>query len=410
MWLYWALIATFLLLTTASVDASALKRAGIEDGDDEEEEEGYDEDDYIGKDTVVQPEYLKIREGIEFLSEADAPHYFVPASLKPGQMERLFWRETKQPVNREAYVIGLPPQLVNEFQEYIERDGMMEIARKILYENEPSVNHNEHRLYTLNDGMKWSNKGGRWEGTDLMWFDPADEESFESLLSVLRRGGFDAVMDTIGKQFGLESLTIEGIGALFLSHFDYDPGLAQIHNDMYGAAGSFYNVIVPVHIPKSGYPMYVGDGSGYKPVNVTYNAGLVVGADTNHGTGDCDYRETGEMRLSFAIYMADINDENVERIAADETSLWPTDGDVDWLLAQTGRAWSKDGKKSLKNDTGRTPIHVQDEREDCSMSTDRCLTDLAGFRLSCAKTCVLYMENDEYYSMFAESASSEEEL
>jgi hypothetical protein len=193
-----------------------------------------------------------------------------------------------------------------------------------------------------------------------------------------------------------------------LTHFDYEPGLTHVHTDMRGAEGTFYNVIVPVHIPKSGFSMYVQDETDVKPLNVTQNAGLVVGADTYHGTGDCDYRETEESRLPFAIYMADINDENVEIIASDSTSLFPTDGDVDWLLTQTGRLWSKDGKNSLKNDKGRMPLNVQDEREDCSMSTDLCLTDPSGFRRECAKTCAVYMEDDDYYSMLfvAENAAS----
>lgn len=387
-----------------------------EDDYDEDEDDYFDEEEdkeYEQGEIVVQPEYLQIREDVEFFSEADVPHYFVPASLEPGQMERLFWRATKQPVDREAYVIGLPPQLLKEFQEYVERDGMMEIARTLLYDTEPFGNE-DHRLYRMDDGMNWAAKGPRWEGTDAIWFDPADEESFESLLSVLRRGGFDAVMDTIGKKFELEGLMVQGIGAMFLSHFDYEPGLTHIHTDMIGAEGTFYNVLIPVHTPESGYSMYVQDKPDAKAINMTHSVGLVIGADTKHGTGDCDYRQTGDFRLSFSVYMADIDDENVEIIASDPTSLWPTDGDIDWFLAQAGRLWSKDGKNSLENDKGRTPMNVQDQREYCSMSTDLCITDPAGFRLECAKTCGIYMEDDKYYSMLlaenASSSSDEEEL
>lgn len=35
---------------------------------------------------------------------------------------------------------------------------------------------------------------------DMIWIDPGDEECFESLLHVLRKGGFDTVLESVAEQ------------------------------------------------------------------------------------------------------------------------------------------------------------------------------------------------------------------
>jgi len=59
--------------------------------------------------------------------------------------------------NDEAYGIALPPKPLEEFQAYIERNGMLEHARRLIYEEEP-VGNDEHRLDKLNYGMTWGCK------------------------------------------------------------------------------------------------------------------------------------------------------------------------------------------------------------------------------------------------------------
>ena len=59
--------------------------------------------------------------------------------------------------NDEAYGIALPLELLEEFQAYIERNGMLEHARRLINEEEP-VGNDEHRLDKLNNGMTWGCK------------------------------------------------------------------------------------------------------------------------------------------------------------------------------------------------------------------------------------------------------------
>ena len=231
----------------------------------------------------------------------------------------------------------------------------------------------------------------------MVWIDPADEETFESALSVLRRGKFDLVLDAIGKYFDLDGLMITGIGPIFLSYFEHDPEFKQIHSDLIGAKGSFYNVVVPIYIPDGGASLYVGDDEDAAPLQMRYNFGALLGSETRHGTGECDYRADRDVRLSMAIYLADLNDDNAELIASDSTSLWPTEGDVDWFESQKGRVWRRDGSHSLKNDKGRNKISVQDHRRDCDSVKHLCLSDPTGVRLECPKTCGVYLPDELYY-------------
>ena len=344
----------------------------------------------------------------DFRPMEDEPDFLIPRKLNPGEMVPIRWRQTLNPVDGEdgeSFVIGFPPELHKEFVSYVEKSGMMKVAQKILYEEEALV-PGEHRIYNLDDGHKWGAMiQGSWN-TDMVWLDPADEECFESLLSVLRRGGFDKVLDPIGKAFDLEGLMIQGVGAIFLSQYQFSDNM---HIDIPGSKGSFYNIIVPVHIPVNDTAgFYVSDFEDDEGKGITIldpNVGVILGGQSSHGTGECNYRAKRDFRLSFAIYVADINDENVDLIASDSTSLWPTEGDTEWFVAQRGRLWSKDGSRSLKDDKGRMSMNVVDRVDGCTVQ--HCESDAAGKRRQCPKTCRLYLNDDEYYPLIARETIKE---
>jgi hypothetical protein len=124
----------------------------------------------------------------------------------------------------------------------------------------------------------------------------------------------------------------------------------------------------------------------------------------SHGTGECNYRSNEDFRLSFAVYVADISDANIDLITT--TSLWPTtsgwDNTLHWFEAQKNRIWTKNGTNSLLHDKGRLTMNIQDyDVKACStMKKDLCMTDLQGMRSQCPKTCELYFEDDVYYAKY----------
>jgi hypothetical protein len=103
----------------------------------------------------------------------DETDFFVPRSLEPGEMVALRWKSTGLQVNGEegeSFVIGLPPELLQEFEIFMANNGLMDVARKILYEEEP-LEYGEHRLYQLKDGQNWAAMvQGSWD-TDMVWYE-----------------------------------------------------------------------------------------------------------------------------------------------------------------------------------------------------------------------------------------------
>lgn len=339
----------------------------------------------------------------DFYSYEEEPNFLIPKKLEVGEMMPIRWREDLTPVDGsdgESFVIGFPPELHEEFKKYVANSGMMQVAHSILYKEEP-LEQGDQRIYTLEDGEKWTAMvQGSWD-TDMVWLDPGDESCFESLLGVLRRGNFDKVLEQVGKTFDLEGLMIQGVGAIFLSEYTKTENM---HVDIPGSRGSFYNIIVPVHIPLDDVAIFKlsdkeDDFQGR--LKLDPNVGVVLGGESRHGTGECNYRKNEDFRLSFAVYVADINDENIDMIASDSTSLWPTSGDTFFFQAQKGRLWSKDGKNSIKYDKGRLPMNIQDNHPRCeTLDKGLCMTDLQRMRLMCPKTCELYLEDDVYYAKY----------
>uniref|UniRef100_A0A7S4ALX4 Prolyl 4-hydroxylase alpha subunit domain-containing protein n=1 Tax=Pseudo-nitzschia australis TaxID=44445 RepID=A0A7S4ALX4_9STRA len=339
----------------------------------------------------------------DFYDDAAEPDFLVPKTLDVAEIQPIRWREDLSPVDGpdgESFVIGFPPELHEEFKKYVAASGMMKVAHQILYK-EDELQPEEQRIYTLDDGEKWTAMvQGSWD-TDMVWLDPGDESCFESLLGVLRRGGFDKVLEKVGKTFDLDGLMVQGVGAIFLSEYTKTQNM---HVDIPGSRGSFYNIIVPVHIPADDVAIFkISDkGDDYQGrIRLDPNVGVVLGGESRHGTGECNYRKREDFRLSFAVYVADINDDNIDMIASDSTSLWPTQGDQFFFRSQKGRLWTNDGKNSLARDKGRTPMNIRDSVPECAtMDKVLCTKDVQGMRLKCPKTCELYMEDDAYYAKY----------
>lgn len=101
-----------------------------------------------------------------FRPEKDEPHFLIPRSLEPGEMVPVRFRDTLQPIDGaggETFVVGFPPELLEEFQSYVRGSGMMDLAKKLLYRDK-RIRPGEQRLYTLDDGNKWSAMvQGNWD-------------------------------------------------------------------------------------------------------------------------------------------------------------------------------------------------------------------------------------------------------
>lgn len=349
----------------------------------------------------------------DYYPEEEEESFLIPKYLKAGEMEPIRWRNDLTPVdgeNCEAFVVGLPKKLRQEVKSYMDANGMLYYARSMIYDERPPLHG--HRIYTLNDGRKWASQiSGKWK-TDMIWFDPADEETFESLVTMLKRGGFGQVLESVGKAFDMNGIMIQGIGAIFLSEYEESKNM---HVDMDGMAGTFFNILFPIHIPENDTgKLYIGEYYNREEhskatVNLRFDSAIVIGGETLHGTGECDYRDKRDLRILLNVYIADVDsDKSVERIARDSTSLWPTYGDKEWFLSQKHRFYSRDGSSSMEFDQGRKPFHVADKDDKCHNMKHLCDEDPDGWRLKCPKTCKVYLEDDDYYHLLQSGQHQQE--
>ena len=358
--------------------------------------------------------------------------------------------------------LNVPPEITRVFHEYLTEVGLLEIAYELLYGRPVKVNDgddetpNQQRIYNLKDGSKWSARrpvNNQWSRDgDMTWIDPANEYTYELILQIWRDGGFDTVIDTIAEKFGVDGLWLDGTSLIVVSHFKG----CNLHNDLPGSNSKAFNVIFPIIIPNHGLSQLLvaergqrclGDDDDYDyeddkddstvnsststsipssrvsddggnsrntannaiPINFQHNVGILVGGDSIHGTGNCDYRTTKEIRLAVAVYFTDTNKDNVADFAEDSTAYYPPTGSTRFLMAQAGRHWKYDSNASLKNDIGRKELNIQDRKKKkayCSSHISQTLEqkegiDICGqdleFRNSCLKTCEVFMSEDKYY-------------
>ena len=80
-------------------------------------------------------------------------------------MEEIRWRDTGEIIDdEEIFAVGLPKKLLEEFQSYFHETGILDTVQQLLYNPDSDYDEEESKLWTLNDGHKWSVKrADHWE-------------------------------------------------------------------------------------------------------------------------------------------------------------------------------------------------------------------------------------------------------
>lgn len=118
-----------------------------------------------------------------------------------------------------------------------------------------------------------------------------------------------------------------------------------------------------------------------------------MGDDAMHGTEACDYREKEGMRLAATIYIADLNDENAQKVADQTlTQIFPLAFAM-WLMSQAGRHWGNGA--SMMTEGGRKQFDFRDHLSDCVERVEKnmCIDDPEWTRKKCLKSCKIYEPN-----------------
>mmetsp|Transcript_24363 Transcript_24363/g.55623 ORF Transcript_24363/g.55623 Transcript_24363/m.55623 type:complete len:331 (-) Transcript_24363:63-1055(-) len=208
----------------------------------------------------------------------------------------IYYDEEDNENEAEAFAIGLPQQLSEEFQTFIELEGIMKMAHEILYNNALS----QGKTYAPENGTQWRASSSKRDDTDITWLDPGDERSYQNLISVFS----DKINDNYHNDINVE---------------------------IPGTADTSFKIILPIHIPYNSSAMlrlqseyqenyepnvvddYVMDDDEYfggelkvreALINMEYDVGTVIGTETQLAAMPCDYRKNRDFRISAGIYLA----------------------------------------------------------------------------------------------------------
>lgn len=275
----------------------------------------------------------------------------LPGPTESGKLELLRFSDGTI-VDPYAFRVAFPETLTQALQTFCQEMGFAKLFDELMTpegEYEPGTGE----IHQIN-GMKWQiNRPAKKWNSNSHWLNPMSEEAQDQFLRVLGDGGFDVVLEAIGKHFHLEGLTCYSVGLFVVNHSDN----GWMHDDFKKVDGKAFNILFPVQLPKESIAELKVESVDYSQdvVHARYerNVACGVGDSTRHATGDCDYRDTGEMRVMVTIYLADITDSNVNNIINHYTDDWPP-ADEDYLLTRSGIHWTSDGLTKLPRGPPRT--------------------------------------------------------
>jgi hypothetical protein len=121
-----------------------------------------------------------------------------------------------------------------------------------------------------------------------------------------------------------------------------------LHFDVTRTGAKAFSIIVPIILVNDTGPELDLQANGIEDANARvgrlryqYDVAAMMGDDANHATSAVDYHARKEMRMAATIYVADINEANVDAIL-EETQNYPPKGRPDILLSMAGKHWSRD--------------------------------------------------------------------
>jgi len=354
--------------------------------------------------TVETPTPYQPKEKYQADQDPNVEHLLFPP-LAPGVMETYKW------ANGDAYDglsarIGIPPQLKDTVIEYVKGLGIWDIILDTM-KPENQMRPDSTKILTVKSpysgqNFTWSAKRpDNFYGTssDMHWFDAADEASHEEALRALAKGGFDEVLNAIGTYLGLDHLVSFSIGILAVTKADK----GYVHVDFSKSGKKAANFLVNLQTPSDEPELTVieeDDVGNRRRAQVKYSneVGILNGDDAMHATNECNHRATGGVRITASIFISQLEKASLKQVAEHDRYYFPF-GNMDWIFAQRGRHWNKEGTASMLDDKGRKPFEPVDAIEGCEYrvgeNKEECMVH-GEVRMNCYKTCGFFKDDSEY--------------
>lgn len=243
---------------------------------------------------------------------------FETPPLKPGELAHVHWKDSGEIVTPQVYRLGLSHRVRSKILEYCNKIGITETLRRATaggnsLEQEQNVfmnlNKGEHKWYLQRPGKQWR--------ANMHWISPGDELATQDWLEMLSEAGFDEMLKGIGKALNMTGLvafhgTFMG-ASVSTKHY--------LHFDVLNSTAKHFNIIIPLQSAE-----HTGPELDIKDANVTggqvksgryryeKDVAIMLGDKAYHGTSPVDYRVNKEFRLAATVFVADVNEENVDAI------------------------------------------------------------------------------------------------
>ena len=217
-----------------------------------------------------------------------------------------------KPVTDHLYRIRLPSTLRRALLDLVGTTGILAEFQKVV--QNPGEMEHSHRVKF--NGEEWSvqRPPAHWN-SNMHWISPAENAAQDTYLEALKRGGFDQVLDSIGQYFKMDGITayhLTFIGVSECTH-GYD------HYDFINTDAKAYNLIIPLQLIPNSSPeldVWCDETEEWYNYQYEYDVGIMIGDLAAHATAEIKYEgeTTTPMRVAATVYLADINENNVDGI------------------------------------------------------------------------------------------------
>ena len=265
---------------------------------------------------------------------------FWATPLQPNEMGPIRWADTGNVVTPHGYRIGLDPKVRHTLLEYCNKIGITDAFRQVTVLGN-SLEPGTDAYLTLNDQEWYMQRPSTDWRSNLHWLSPGDYPAHYDYLQTLRLAGWDDVLRGIGETLDMDGLVVFHVTFIAMSWSTQ----GYLHYDVTDTGAKAYNVIVPLLLANETGPELdvqdderLGEDGDFKigRYRYEYDVGSMMGDDAYHASSANDY--TRDMRMAATIYIADVNEVNVDNIMADYTQAFPP-RDRDLLLSWAGAHW-----------------------------------------------------------------------
>lgn len=262
-------------------------------------------------------------------------------------------------VSENVFRVGVPSLLREGLLNYLNRMGITSIFEYLLIDGNPLAPGSNQATTIAVDKYKWNVQRKNFQ-SNIHELYPSDEQARQNFLQVLGEHGFDGVLDTVGREFGMDGLLCCQMAFEAFSYCSHD----KIYHGFSGTGGKAFTLTIPLMLAqnKTGLDLeLILDGGAAIGGNFELDVAIMTGDDTGHAVAPCDYRDQGEMQILFTILIADVNMMRAEAIAEHLSQSHRLNQQLSakYLSDQAGNHWSAyDPNKKLPQSSSPSDFRV----------------------------------------------------